>query len=141
MIMKLKSFKRAQEDSVKAGWNCYPDRVCGLGENAAPWEQYVEVFDTGDIIDNSPLYDYVGYRLPACCFEDANTLYKDEPKPIRHEDALHYGTILTDDQLYDRCDDMAANLRIYTISYDGAVFYLRMVNGEVDEFKKIGEIA
>ncbi len=141
MIMKLKSFKRAQEDSIKAGWNCYPDRVCGLAENAAPWGQYVEVFDTGDTIDNSPLYDYVGCWLPACCFEDADTLYRDEPKPIRHEDALHYGTILTDDNLFDRCDDVASCIRIYTIAYENSIFYLRMINGNMTEFKKIGEIA
>lgn len=141
MRLKLKSFRRALEDSVKAGWNCYPDRVCGLTENDAPWGRYVEVFGTRDTIDNSSLYNYVGYWLPACCFEDADTLYRDEPKSTRHEDALLYGTILTDDQLYDRCDEMAAYVRIRVVSYDGAIFYLRMVNGEIDEFKKIGEIA
>lgn len=60
---------------------------------------------------------------------------------MKANDVLRYGTILTDDQLYDRCDDMAANLRIYTISYNEAIFYLRMVNGQIEEFKKIGEIA
>ncbi len=57
------------------------------------------------------------------------------------EDVLLYGAILTDDQLYDRCDEMASYVRIRIVSYDGSIFYMRMVNGKIDEFKKIGEIA
>lgn len=141
MRLKLKSFKEAQEDSVKVGWSYCPDRVCGLAEDAVPWGEYVTVIDNGETIDGSPLYDYISYCVPACCFAIAYTPYEDVPKSIRHKDALRYGTILTDDNLFDRCDDMASCVRIRTIAYENTIFYLKMVNGDMVEFKKIGENA
>ena len=53
---------------------------------------------------------------------------------------LRYGTILTDDELFDRCDDMAAEVRIRLFSYENAIYYIKMINGEVVEFKKVGVV-
>ena len=57
---------------------------------------------------------------------------------MKVDDVLHYGTILTDDELFDRCDDMAAEVRIRLLSYESVIYYIKMVNGEVKEFKKVG---
>lgn len=57
---------------------------------------------------------------------------------MKINDVLHYGTILTDDQLYDHCDDMASNIRVKVMSCQGSIYYIRMVNGEIEEFKKVG---
>ena len=136
MRMKLKTFEEAIKAGKKAGWcDTIPGSVAGLHKDSVPWGQEIAIFGTEGYKDFT-LYAYDGYMIPDCCFEGDCS-----PKPIRHEDALLYGTILTDDQLYDRCDEMAAYVRIRVVSYDGAIFYLRMVNGEIDEFKKIGEIA
>lgn len=54
---------------------------------------------------------------------------------MKVEDVLRYGTILTDDDL---CDDMDSNIRIKVMSCQGSIYYIRMVNGEVVEFKKVG---
>ena len=54
---------------------------------------------------------------------------------MKVEDVLRYGTILTDD---DFRDDMASNIRVKVMSFQGSIYYIRMVNGEVEEFKKVG---
>lgn len=57
---------------------------------------------------------------------------------MKFDDVLRYSTILTDDELYDRCDEMAACVRIRVVNYDNSIYYIKMINGEVEEFKKIG---
>lgn len=55
---------------------------------------------------------------------------------MKADDILRYGTILTDDQLYDRCDEMAACIRIRFVAYNDALYYIKMVNGEVVDLRK-----
>ena len=57
---------------------------------------------------------------------------------MKVDNVLRYGTILTDDELFDRCDEMAAEVRIRLFSYESVLYYIKMVNGEVKEFKKVG---
>lgn len=57
---------------------------------------------------------------------------------MKVDDILRYGTILTDEQFYDRCDEMAACVRIRFVAYNNALYYIKMVNGECVEFKKVG---
>lgn len=59
---------------------------------------------------------------------------------MKVNDVIRYGTILTDDELYDRCDEMAAWVRIRLVNYDNSIYYIKMINGEVVEFKKVGVV-
>lgn len=56
---------------------------------------------------------------------------------MKIDDVLRYGTILTDDELFDRCDEMVAWVRIRMVKYDNNIYYIKMVNGEVEIVKKI----
>lgn len=53
---------------------------------------------------------------------------------------LHYGKVLTNDQLYDLYDEMADIVRVKIMSYQGNVYYVKKVNGEIVEFKKVGVV-
>lgn len=53
---------------------------------------------------------------------------------------LHYGKVLTNDQLYDRCDEMATIVRVKIMSYQDNVYYVKKVDGNVEEFKKVGVV-
>nr|DAU19397.1 MAG TPA: hypothetical protein [Caudoviricetes sp.] len=59
---------------------------------------------------------------------------------MKVNDVIRYGTILTDDELCDRCDEMAAWVRIRLVNYDNSIYYIKMINGEVVEFKKVGVV-
>lgn len=55
---------------------------------------------------------------------------------ITPDDTLRYGEVLTDDSYY--VDGLnGGSHRIRTISYDNRIFYHKMVNGEVVEFKEL----
>lgn len=57
-------------------------------------------------------------------------------KEYNANEVLRYGNILTDDSYY--ADGLnAGSHRIRTISYDNRIFYHKMVNGEVVEFKEL----
>ena len=57
---------------------------------------------------------------------------------MKADDVLRYGTILTDDDLIYTCKDRGDYVRIRIIVYDGVVYYHKMFDGEVVEFKKVG---
>lgn len=69
----------------------------------------------------------VSFVIKEVCFMKAN-------------DVLRYGTIITDDELFYRCDDMVTEVRIRLFSYESAIYYIKMINGEVEEFKKVGVV-
>lgn len=62
-------------------------------------------------------------------------------KWVTPDDALRYGDVLTDDELHYELKGHVTicpiHKRIRTISYDNRIFYHRMVNGEVVEFKEL----
>ena len=137
-VMKLKTFEDAFElagDVPAIANDDYGDfGFFGLSKNSVPWGQKVIV--DPDILsceeyEMVPCYLIDNFFVPQFCF--------DEAEPVS-EDVLRYGTILTDDQVYDRCDDMASCVRIRTVAYEGKIYYIKMVNGEVVEFKKVGVV-
>ena len=60
-------------------------------------------------------------------------------KLVTSDDVLRYGDVLTDDNLYtiEFCPKKENYTRIRTIRYDNRIFYHKMVNGEVVEFKEL----
>ena len=62
-------------------------------------------------------------------------------KLVTPDDALRYGTVLTDDMAFDTPKSKSVLdmdwIRIRTISYDNRIFYHKMINGEVVEFKEL----
>lgn len=57
-------------------------------------------------------------------------------KVIDVADMFRYGKILTDDEFVEH-GIVYRPIRIRTISYDNRIFYHKMVNGEVVEFKEL----
>lgn len=84
-------------------------------------------------------YPYPVYTVE---FEDGNKYanYGNKFKlAVREEDVLRYGEVLTDDSWYYFNYDEAKEdfVRVRTIRYDSRIFYHKMVNGEVVEFKEL----
>nr|DAW16703.1 MAG TPA: hypothetical protein [Caudoviricetes sp.] len=59
---------------------------------------------------------------------------------MKADDVLRYGTILTDDNLIHTCKDEGDYVRIRIIAYNGIIYYHKMIDGEVVEFKKVGVV-
>lgn len=59
-------------------------------------------------------------------------------KFVSPDDSLRYGNILTDNIVFGTPKGICTDyVRIRTISYDNRIFYHKMVNGEVVEFKEL----
>lgn len=56
---------------------------------------------------------------------------------MKIDDILCYGTIITDDEVFDRCDEMAAFIRIRIVSCQNQIYYVKMINGSVEDFRRI----
>ena len=98
----------------------------------APNEIYkvVDVNTVTSYIPNYTLYnEEEGYTFESFCLEGWH-------KVVTDEDALRYGKILTDDEFVEH-GIIYRPIRIRTISYDNRIFYHKMVNGEVVEFKEL----
>lgn len=61
---------------------------------------------------------------------------------MKVDDVLRYGTILTDDYFHHFYEDegILAFVRIRLVSYEDDIYYIKMINGEVVEFKKVGVV-
>lgn len=137
MKMHLMTFDKACEAFDKECHtenNSVKDSVFGIGKYSIPWGENVEV-DIGTLNNNNniPVYELNYYFVPTCMFENLDEYHLTI-------DVLRYGTILTDNELFDRCDEMAACVQIKVVSYEQAIYYIKMVNGNVEEFKKVGVV-
>lgn len=132
MKMRLMTF----DEAYKTLREVYPmfayltnKSLFGIGKKSIPWGKKVEV-DINTLNNNGyiPTYTLNGLLVPSYVFkaDDANT-----------NDVFRYGIILTDDELWDETD---ACVRIKIVSYEQAVYYVKMINGEVVEFKKVGVV-
>ena len=125
MKMKLKNFDDAFE--VAKEFNCVgTENIIGLYKSTIPWGEYVEVkFDEecGDII----YYTYGGYYIPHFCFE--------KEVALTAQDVMRYGDILEDTEIRGKYN----HYRIKIMTYDGEVYYIKMQDGEIVTFKKIGK--
>ena len=95
-------------------------------------EEIYTVEDVNILTSWIPIYtlsDSYGRKFESYCSEWEKT--------ITEKDALRYGEILTDD-IFDLGSDWKNyDVRIRTIRYESHIFYHKMVNGEVVEFKEL----
>ena len=97
------------------------DRVWGVDKTWAGWGQ---VRDVEKRSDNSFCDVEDGYKLPLYLIDE-----------VTDKDVLRYGEIINDESfvLYS-----GQNVRIRIISYNDCIYYHKMTDGEVVDFKPIG---
>ena len=116
----MAKFKINENVIVNSG--SYTGVVVGIDTISYPLPLYkVKINETGEV-------------LP--CYEPAIK------KLVTPDDALRYGDVLTDENLY--CEFQAEDgfedyhyVRIRTIQYESRIFYHKMISGEVVEFKEL----
>ena len=142
MKMRLMTFDEACKACVEAypmSANFINKTLLGIEKKSIPWGKKIEV-DINTLSNGCiPTYELNGFFVPTCVFkvDDENLDDESLDKESIANDILHYGTILTDDELLDESD---ACVRIKIVSYEQVVYYVKMVNGEVVNFKKVGVV-
>lgn len=144
MKMRLMTFDEACEACVEAypiSANLINKTLLGIEKESIPWGKKVDV-DINTLSNGCiPTYELNGFFVPTCVFKADDGNLDDDDESLDKEsianDILRYGTILTDDELWDETD---ACIRIKIVSYEQTVYYVKMVNGEIVEFKRVGVV-
>lgn len=134
MKMYLMTFNEAYKvlsEAYPKSFSLTNKSLLGIRRKSIPWGKKVEVDINTLINGHIPAYMLNGFLVPTCVFK------ADDANP---NDVLRYGTILTDDELYDHYYPMDKYVRVRIIAYNGIIYYHKMVNGEVVEFKKVGVV-
>ena len=127
MKVKIMDYETAKAKVLARDNNPYfanDETVLGVSYRWEGWGQARDVDDKDtDYANNVFVFRDVedGYSLP-------NYLIDATP-----EDVLQYGEVIINEEFVEY-----GSIRIRIISYSGSIYYHKMVNGEVVEFKEIG---
>lgn len=123
MKVKIMDYKTAKAEVLAREQNPYLANercVYGVDKTWAGWGQVRDVYkyvsSFRDVED--------GFAFPLYLIDK-----------ITDKDVLRYGEIINDESFV--LSD-GQNVRIRIISYNDSIYYIKMVNGEVEEFKKVG---
>ena len=123
--MKLKNFDDAFE-VVKQFNVAGAKSIFGLFNDTIPWGKYVEVkFD--EECGDTRYYTYDGYYIPHFCFEKEIALTA--------ENVMRCGNILEDTEIIGKY----SYYRIKIIIYEKEVYYIKMKDGRIVNFTRIGK--
>ena len=122
MKVKIMDYETAKAEVLAREHNPYianAKYVFGIGKDWEGWGQVRDVVNYDDMI----IHDVQShYDLPRYLVEKVSS-----------QDILRYGEVIINEEFieYD-------SIRIRVISYNGSIYYHKMVNGDVVEFKEIG---
>ena len=124
MKVKIMDYETAKAEALAREQNPYianDKRVWGVDNTWAGWGQ---VRDVEKRFDNSFCDVEDGYVFPSYLIDE-----------ITNKNVLRYGEVINDESfvLYS-----GQNVRIRIISYNDYIYYHKMVDGEVVDFKPVG---
>ena len=122
MKVKIMDYETAKAEVLARENNPYIANakcVFGIGKDWEGWGQVRDVVDYDDMIirDVQSHYDLPRYLA----------------EKVSSQDILRYGEIIINEEFVEY-----GPIRIRIISYGGSIYYHKMVNGDVVEFKEIG---
>ena len=127
MKVKIMDYETAKAEVLTRNNNpCFANdgTVLGISYRWEGWGQARDVDDKDtDYANNVFVFRDVedGYSLPNYLID------------VTPEDVLRYGEVIINEEFVEY-----GSIRIRIISYSGSIYYHKMVNGEVVEFKEIG---
>ena len=126
MKVKIMDYETAKAKVLAREQNPYianERNVYGVDRSWAGWGQvrdvYKHISGFRDVED--------GYDLPLYLIDK-----------VTDKDVLRYGEVIVDENLVDFAIDGKNYVRIRIISYNDYIYYIKMVDGEVVDFKPIG---
>lgn len=130
MIAELMPFNKAMDVARSNGYLTRLHQICGLTEADVPWGEKIMV-ECNNL--DEKYYTFHHYDIPSCCFE-----INSNPTSLDSVFVLRYGTIITDDQLYGTDNEKGSCVRIMIVDCYDSIYYIKIVNSETVEFKRIG---
>lgn len=125
MKMKLKNFDDAYEAAKQ--FDCAEENyIFGLSKSSIPWGECIEV-KPDEQHCGTKCFIYNEYYIPHFCFEKEIALTA--------ENVMRLGDDIEDTGIKGKYNDY----RIRIVAYEKEVYYIKMKNGKITAFKKIGK--
>ena len=124
------------DDAVKAAladsedWYVEGDSIFGISSEYGAWGEVI-----GGYKDGKYFCGFNHFSYPLCVIDE---IVEDNTELVNPDNILRYGKIITDDNMLVSDHDAYEHIRIRLISYNGDLYYQKMVNGDVVECRKVG---
>ena len=124
------------DDAVKAAltdtynWWVKDDSIFGINSECGAWGEVVEGHKDGVYFCGGNNFVY-----PLCVVDE---IVEDNTELVNPDNILRYGKVIIDDNMLVSDYDTYEHIRIRLISYNGDLYYQKMVNGDVVECRKVG---
>ena len=111
-------------------WHVNGGSIFGIAGEYGAWGEVVEGHKDGICFRNGNSFAY-----PLCVVDE---IVEDNTELVNPDNILRYGKVITDDDMLVSDHDAYEHIRIRLTSYNGDLYYHKMVDGEVVECRKVG---
>ena len=111
-------------------WSVRDDSIFGIDSECGAWGEVVEGHKDGICFRNGNSFTY-----PLCVVDE---IVEDNTELVNPDNILRYGKVITDDNMLVSDHDAYEHVRIRLTSYNGDLYYHKMVNSDVVECRKVG---
>ena len=124
------------DDAVKAAltdahdWDVEDDGIFFIDRECGAWGEVVEGYKDGIYFCSGN-----GFVYPLCVVDE---IVEDNTEFVNPDNILRYGKVIIDDDMLVSDHDAYEHIRIWLISYNGDLYYHKMVDGELFECRKVG---
>ena len=128
------------DDAVKSAladsenWYVEGDSIFGIKRECGDWGEVIEGYKDGEYFRDGNCRSYPLCVVDEIIEDDADEIIEDDDEPVNPDDILRYGKVITDDDVL-WCNHA---VRIRLVSYNGNLYYHKMVDGDVFECRKVG---
>lgn len=139
MLVKIKPWDEAVKAALAddKNWHVENGSIFGISSEYGAWGEAIEGHKDGKYFRNGNHFAY-----PLCVVDE---ITEDDDGSVNPDGILRYGKVITDDQMHTINVDVdrrpvTGDARIRLISYEGNLYYHKMVNGDVVECREVGRV-
>ena len=133
MKVRIKDWDEAVRAALadSEDWFVADDNIFGIKREFGDWGEVIEGYKDGKYF-NGNCFSY-----PLCVVDK---IIEDDDEPVNPDDILRYGKVITDDAYASVVTEFGRRqaVRIRLIAYNDALYYHKMVGGDLVECRKVG---
>ena len=132
MKVRIKDWDEAVRAALadSEDWWVTDNSIFGINSECGAWGEVVEGHKDGVYFCGGDNFVY-----PLCVVDE---IVEDNTELVNPDNILRYGKVITNDDMLVSDHDAYEHIRIRLISYNGDLYYQKMVNGDVVECRKVG---
>ena len=134
MKVRIKDWDEAVRAALadSEDWFVEDDNIFGIKREFGDWGEVIEGHKDSIYFCNGNCFSY-----PLCVVDE---IIEDDDEPVNPDDILRYGKVITDDAYASVVTEFGRrqSVRIRLIAYNDALYYHKMVGGDLVECRKVG---